>query len=131
MDPAEGNHLSFDVAEKCLEQNFLPDTISTDLVSLSEFGPVYDLPTEVSKYLALGIGLDKTIEMVTAKPAGVFNYGLPLGALKPGSEGDIGIFEVQEGKFEFMDSSRQKRTGHQMLVNKAVVRHGQFFLNQS
>lgn len=130
MDPAEGNHLSFNVAEKCLEQNFLPDTISTDLVSLSEFGPVYDLPTEVSKYLALGIGLDKTIEMVTAKPAGVFNYGLPLGALKPGSEGDIGIFEVQEGKFEFMDSSRQKRAGHQMLVNKAVVRHGQFFLNQ-
>ena len=35
MDPPEGVHLSFDVAEKCLTQNFLPDTISTDLTSLA------------------------------------------------------------------------------------------------
>jgi dihydroorotase len=130
MDPAEGNHLSFDVAEKCLAQKFLPDTISTDLVNQSKFGPVYDLPTEVSKYMALGIGLEKVIEMVTANPARLFDYGLPLGTLKPGSEADIGIFEVQDGNFEFMDSAQRKRTGRQRLVNRAVVRHGEFILNE-
>jgi dihydroorotase len=130
MDPAEGNHLSFDVAEKCLAQKFLPDTISTDLVNQSKFGPVYDLPTEVSKYMALGIGLEKVIEMVTANPARLFDYSLPLGTLKPGSEADIGIFEVQDGDFEFMDSAQRKRTGRQRLVNKAVVRHGEFILNE-
>jgi dihydroorotase len=130
MDPAEGNHLSFDVAEKCLAQKFLPDTISTDLVNQSKFGPVYDLPTEVSKYMALGIGLEKVIEMVTANPARVYDYGLPLGTLKPGSEADIGIFEVQDGNFEFMDSAQRKRTGRQRLVNKAVVRHGEFILSE-
>jgi len=128
MDPSEGNHLSFDVAEKCLEQNFLPDTISTDLVNLSKFGPVYDLPTEVSKYMALGIGLDKVIEMVTTNAARVFDYGLPLGTLKPGNEADISILEVQNGNFEFMDSARNKRRGRQRLVSKAVVRHGEFIL---
>jgi dihydroorotase len=130
MDPAEGGHLSFDVAEKCLAQNFLPDTISTDLTRLAAFGPIYDLPTEVSKYLALGMNLDQVIERVTFRPAQVYDYGLPLGTLKPGTEADIGIFEVREGKFEFMDSARQKRMGHQMLVNKAVVRRGQYFLNE-
>jgi len=130
MDPAEGNHLSFDVAEKCLAQKFLPDTISTDLVNQSKFGPVYDLPTEVSKYMALGIGLEKVIEMVTANPARLFDYSLPLGTLKPGSEADIGIFELQDGNFEFMDSAQRKRTGRQRLVNKAVVRHGEFILNE-
>ena len=83
----------------------------------------------MSKYLALGMNLDQVIERVTFRPAHVYDYGLPLGTLKPGTEADIGIFEVREGKFEFMDSARQKRMGHQMFVNKAVVRRGQYFLN--
>jgi dihydroorotase len=132
FDPAQGSaHFSFDVAEKCLKQNFLPDTISTDLVSGSAFGPVYDLPTQVSKFMALGMDLDKAIELVTVKPAGVFDYGSPLGMLRPGTDADIGIFEIQQGTFEFTDSDRQKRIGHQMLINRAVVRRGQFFVNEN
>lgn len=132
FDPAQGSsHFSFDVAEKCLEQNFLPDTISTDLVSGSALGPVYDLPTQVSKFMALGIDLDKAIELVTVRPAGVFDYGSPLGTLRPGTEADISIFEIRQGTFEFTDSGRQKRTGHQMLVNTAVVRRGQIFVNEN
>ena len=132
FDPAQGSaHFSFDVAEKCLKQNFLPDTISTDLVSGSAFGPVYDLPTQVSKFMALGMDLDKAIELVTVKPAGVFDYGSQLGMLRPGTDADIGIFEIQQGTFEFTDSDRQKRIGHQMLVNRAVVRRGQVFVNEN
>jgi dihydroorotase len=132
FDPAQGSaHFSFDVAEKCLKQNFLPDTISTDLVSGSAFGPVYDLPTQVSKFMALGMDLDKAIELVTVKPAGVFDYGSQLGMLRPGTDADIGIFEIQQGTFEFTDSDRQKRIGHQMLINRAVVRRGQFFVNEN
>jgi dihydroorotase len=132
FDPAQGStHFSFDVAEKCLKQNFLPDTISTDLVSGSAFGPVYDLPTQVSKFMALGMDLDKAIELVTVKPAGVFDYGSQLGMLRPGTDADIGIFEIQQGTFEFTDSDRQKRIGHQMLVNRAVVRRGQLFVNEN
>jgi dihydroorotase len=128
FDPAQGSsHFSFDVAEKCLAQNFLPDTISTDRLER----PVYDLPTQVSKFVALGIDLDKAIEMVTVKPAQVYNYGLSLGTLRSGTEADIGIFEIRDGNFEFMDSNRQKRTGHKMLVNKAVVRRGRYFVNEN
>jgi predicted amidohydrolase len=75
--------------------------------------------------------LDKAIELVTVKPAGVFDYGSQLGMLRPGTDADIGIFEIQQGTFEFADSDRQKRIGHQMLINRAVVRRGQFFVNEN
>jgi dihydroorotase len=131
FDIAEGSsHMSFDVAEKCLMQDFLPDTISTDLYNGNVFGPTYDLPTLASKFLALGMNLDKVVELVTIKPAQVFDYGMQLGTLKPGTEADISIFEVREGKFEYMDADKKKLTGHQQLVSKAVVRGGQLFLNQ-
>jgi dihydroorotase len=130
FDPAQGQtHLNFDVAEKCFQQNFLPDTLSTDLTVITAERRVYDLPTMVSKFMAIGIGLDKAIGMVTANAARVFDYGAQIGTLRPGSEADISIFDLRDGKFEFEDSDGGKRTGRQMLVNKAVVRRGQLFLN--
>jgi dihydroorotase len=130
FDPAQGQtHLNFDVAENCFQQNFLPDTLSTDLTVITAERRVYDLPTTVSKFMAIGIGLDKAIGMVTANAARVFDYGAQIGTLRPGSEADISIFDLRDGKFEFEDSDGGKRTGRQMLVNKAVVRHGQLFLN--
>jgi hypothetical protein len=39
-----------------------------------------------------------------------------------GSEAGVSIFELRNGKFEFEDSDGGKRTGRQMLVNKAGVR---------
>ncbi len=132
FDVAQGrSHLSFAVARKCMEQNFLPDTLSTDLTRTTAVGPVYDLPTMASKFMALGVDVDRAIQMVTANPARVFDYGATVGTLKPGSEADIAIFELREGNFEFEDSYGQKQTGRQKLVNTAVVRRGQLTLNAS
>jgi dihydroorotase len=130
FDPAQGQtHLNFDIVEKCLQQNFPPDTISTDLTSVAVERRIYDLPTMVSKFMALGVDIDKAIGMVTSDAARMFDYGAQLGTLRPGSEADIGIFDLRDGKFEFEDSDGGKRTGRQMLVNKTVVRRGQVFIN--
>ena len=132
FDTAQGTfNLSFDVTEKCLEQNFLPETISTDLSSRAINGPVFDMPTQVSKFIALGLTIDQAIEMATINPARMFNYGLELGTLRPGNDADISIFELREGNFDFFDSNKQKRVGRQMLVSTAVVRHGQWFVNMA
>ena len=131
FDPAQGQtHLSFDVAEKCLQQNFPPDTISTDLTTVTVEKHVFDLPTMVSKFMALGIPLEKAIAMVTANPARVFDYGTQIGSLRPGSDADVSIFELRDGKFDFEDSDGEKRTGQKRLVNTTVVRHGQVFVNE-
>lgn len=116
FDPAQGfHHLDFRVAEKCLRQGFVPDTLSTDLTLHDVHGPVYDLPTTLSKFMALGMTLDQVIERATSKAAPVFDLGLNLGTLRPGSEADIAIFDLREGTFEFIDSYGQVRTGHQKL----------------
>ncbi len=131
FDTAQGqDKFNFRVAEQCLEQGLLPDTISTDLFSGNVDAMVYDLPTTVSKFMALGMSLDMAIERVTVKPAAVFDYGVQIGTLKPGSEADIGIFELREGKFDFVgDGPSDKRTGRQMLISKAVVCRGKYFVN--
>jgi dihydroorotase len=129
--------LSFDVVEKCLQQDFLPDTISTDLNKYVVDSHVFDLPNMVSKFMALGMDLDKVIERVTSKPAKVFDYGLPLGTLRPGSVADVSIFEIREGSFEFIDSNLAsgakiaKRMGRQKLVSKATVCRGELYINEA
>lgn len=132
FDPAQGRtHFSFAIAEKCLDQGLLPDTISTDLTQGTVSEMVYDLPTMASKFLALGMTLDQVVERVTAKPAAVYDYGRELGTLRPGCEANIGIFELREGSFEFLDSHGEKRVARQRLVNKAAVCRGQHWLNQT
>jgi dihydroorotase len=126
-----GPHLSLDVAEKCLQQNFLPDTISTDLGGLSYNGPVFDLVTELSKFLLLGLSVDQVIERVTVKPTRVFNFGVELGTLRPGTVADITVLEVCEGSFIFTDSTGKKRTGRQKLQSAVTVRTGKLYVNRS
>jgi dihydroorotase len=122
---------SFDFVDKALDQDFLPDALSSDFNQGIEYDFMYDLPTTVSKYLALGMKLDKAIELVTFKPSQIFGYGIQIGTLRPGSEADISVFDLYEGDFEFVDGKGGKRMGHQMLVNKFVVCRGQLFSNRT
>jgi dihydroorotase len=126
-----GPHLDLDVAEKCLQQNFLPDVIGTDLGGLSYNGPVYDLVTELSKFLLLGLSVDQVIERVTVRPTRIFNFGVELGSLRPGTVADITVLEVREGSFLFTDSTGKKRTGRQKLQSAAAIRAGKLYVNRS
>ena len=126
-----GPHLSLDVAEKCLKQDFLPDTIGTDLGGLSINGPVYDLVTELSKFLTIGMSLNQVIERVTLRPTRMFNFGVEIGTLRPGTAADITILDVREGSFVFSDSTGKKRTGKQKLQSAAAIRAGKAFINRS
>jgi len=118
---------SFDVMEKCLAEHFLPDTISSDLYSANINGPVYDLPTTLSKFLLLGLDLIEVVERATIRAARVFNFGAEIGTLKPGAEADISVFELQEGEFTFTDSDGKTRTGRQRLAPVATVKGGRLF----
>jgi predicted amidohydrolase len=75
--------------------------------------------------------LDKALERVTAKPAGVFDYGVPVGTLRQGSEADVSVFQLLEGNFELVDSDQQKRMGRQKLVNTATICRGELFINEA
>lgn len=138
FDVAEGHvSISFAVAEKALQQDFLPDTISSDLTVWATSHTTGDLPNVASTMMAFGMSLDQVIAGLTAKPAQTFDFGIQIGTLKPGAEADISIFELREGNFEFIDNYSADaggqpvtKMGRQKLVNKAVVCRGQLWVNQ-
>ena len=78
----------------------------------------------MSKFLFLGLSVDQVIERVTANSAKMFAYPEKIGSLVEGSIADVAVFEIQSGDFEFQDTRRTKRTGHQRFVPVHAFRAG-------
>lgn len=115
----------WDIVQDALNDGFEPTTISTDLHMKNIHGPVYDMPTTMSKFLMLGTPIERVIEMSTTTPAKVLNQEGELGTLKVGSVADIAVLEQRSGRFVFTDSYRQQRIGETLLTASATVRRGE------
>jgi dihydroorotase len=133
---------SWQTCEIALAQEFLPDTISTDLHTRNVHGPVYDLATTVSKFLHLGLSLDEALRKVTAVPARVLGdaalvdiggdaqaagSGARIGTLAVGAWGDAVVLELQEGAYDLVDCHKQVRRAGQVLVPRLVVAGGRIY----
>lgn len=109
---------AFDVLDAQLAVGVVPHTISSDLHARSLYGPVFDLPTTMTKLLAVGMPLTEVVAAATVRPARVL--GLPAGTLAVGALADIAVFTLEEGDFLVSDSHRQRRGARQRLVNEAT-----------
>lgn len=114
----------WEIVEAALEQGFEPNTISTDLHSMNLHGPVFDMPTTMSKFLMLGLPIERVIEMSTTTPAKTLGRQDQIGTLKVGTVADVTVLEQVEGRFRFIDSYRKERIGKTLLVAAATVLHG-------
>jgi dihydroorotase len=99
---------NFATARKALDQGFLPDSISTDIYNLNINGPVYDLPTTMSKLMHVGMNFEDVLRCSTVNPARVVGPLPKLGTLQVGGPGDIALLSIEEGKFELVDSQKNK-----------------------
>lgn len=126
FDCAHGrNHFSFRILEKALEQGFLPDTISTDLtMRTATEGPVWDLPTTMTKLLHFGMSLEEIVRRSTSAPAKIMGYEGTLGTLKPGANADVAIFELRDGNFEMRDSDGNVVTAKRRLIARTTIKDG-------
>lgn len=115
----------WEVAEAAFRQGFLPQTISTDLHTLNVHGPVFDMPTTMSKFLHMGLSLDQVVERSTYAPAKALLRDHEIGTLRPGTRADIAVLEEREGHFVFTDSSGTDRIGSRCLRAVATVCRGQ------
>jgi dihydroorotase len=120
-------NLDFDVAERILDQGIEPQLISSDVHDGNVTGPVFDLPTNISKFVALGMGLERAIEACTSTAARVFDYGVELGSLAVGAPADLALFELVQGDYTFVDASGKTRPGGTRLVPYVTLRDGQPF----
>jgi len=115
----------WEVVQAALDDGFEPTTISTDLHTKNIHGPVYDMPTTMSKFLMLGVPIERVIEMSTTRPAQILNRADDIGTLRVGTIADIAILEKHQGRFEFTDSYRQKRVGNELLTAATTIRRGE------
>ena len=115
---------TYDVARKALEDGFPPDTISTDIHTLNINGPVYDLPTTMSKFLNLGMPLEDVIRRSTTEPARAIGRLDGLGHLGVGAEGDVTVLACERGRFDLRDVEDVVLVGEHRLVCRASVRNG-------
>lgn len=125
FDVAHGyGSFQWEVVEAAIEQGFEPTTISTDIHIKNLHGPVYDMPTTMSKFLHLGVPLSRVVEMSSTRPAEILGREDELGTLKPGTTADIAVLERREGNFLLTDSYGKTRTGSELLTASCTVRRG-------
>ncbi len=115
---------NFAAARKAMDAGFLPDTISTDIYSLNIQGPVYDLPTTMSKLLYLGMSFDEVLLRTTANPAKVINRIPGLGGIEVGAPADIALLAIEEGQFQLVDSQKNAVTTKQRIVSRLSICRG-------
>ena len=112
-----GTDFRFRDARRLFEHGYLPHTISTDLNVFNLDGPVFDLPTTMTKIWHLGIELPDLIAMVTTNPAASIHRSDEIGALAPGRTADVTVLDVVEGPaglsdgYEEATAARRLRAG--------------------
>ena len=116
FDCANGRgHVRWDMVDGLIRAGFLPDTISTDGNTTSRTTGVVDLPNVMSKLLVSGMTLDQVIACATINASHLFPVFKDRGTLRVGAPADIAVLELREGDFEFVDTFKGTRVGHQKL----------------
>jgi dihydroorotase len=117
-------HLRWDVVDAVLKAGFLPDALSTDWTMEARTAQVFNLPNVMSKFLMLGMPLDRVIACATVNSAGMFDVFRGRGTLNAGAPADVAVLELKEGNFEFVDNFGNMRMGRQRLFPVATVLGG-------
>jgi len=115
---------SFETAEAMLADGIKPDVISSDIHQMAVQGPMFDLPTTLSKFLGLGLALEDVIACATVNAAKAVHLDR-AGTLTPGCAADIALFRVDEGEYWFYDVGMEERTGGQSLVSTHTLIGGE------
>jgi dihydroorotase len=125
FDVGHGNgSFNFEAARKALDDGFVVDTISTDIYNLNVKGPVFDMPTTMSKMMHLGMSFDDVLQRTTVAPAKIVNRVEGLGTLAVGAPADVALLAVEEGEFPLTDSQKNTVSAKQRVVSKLAICRG-------
>ena len=111
---------SYEIAEAMLSQGISPDVISSDIHQMAIQGPMFDLPTTLSKFINLGMPIEDVIACATTNAAKAVRLD-HLGKIGVGDVADMAIFRLDDGAYEFHDIKMDARAGSKLLVNTATL----------
>jgi len=125
-----GGHFDFALVERAMSEGIIPDIISSDLhgrLSQPGFGVVGDLPTVLTKFLPLGLSLEKIIASCTVDAARVVGWQDRIGSLEVGREADIAVLQVVNDPVTLRDSVGAEKLHKQRIAARWTVRAGAVF----
>ena len=129
FDTAHGlNSLAFPVLRAAMEQNFAPDTISTDLHNGNYMGPVFDLPTTISKFLCLGMPLHIALAKAITEPAKIWNLKEKCVRIEVGQPVDLAAFSLDEGGHTYVDAAGNILEGKYRLIPRFTVLRDRLYM---
>ena len=118
---------AFRTLEQAVAQGFKPDTISTDVHVGNIDGPVFDMPTTMSKMFTVGLSLNEIIDMSTRIPARALDQERELGSLAVGTVADVVISSIDQGEYTYMDVLHETRTSREKIVAETIVYSGNVY----
>jgi dihydroorotase len=118
-----GGSFVYNQAAPAIQQGFLPNSISTDLHIGSMNAGMKDMTNVMSKFLNLAISLNDVVAKSTWAPATEIHHE-DLGTLSVGSDADVAVLRLEQGKFGFVDSLGGRANGTQKLVCEMTIRDG-------
>jgi dihydroorotase len=129
LDVAYGEHFSYEIAEKVLDQGVLPYIISSDVHAPfnkpHSLEVSYGLYKAMSRMMALGFELPAVVEMVTSRPASLLGMEHQIGHLQIGKEADITIFSIEDGQYVYKDPWGVSKAGDKKLKSKLCIKSGE------
>jgi len=118
-----GISFSYSQGIPAVKSGFYPRTISTDLHIGSMNGAMKDMLMTMSKFMAMGMDIQSVIKASTWSPAQVINRKA-LGNLSVGTEADIAILGIREGKFGLFDYTGYKLETNRKFECEMTIRGG-------
>lgn len=118
-----GGSFVWQTAVQAFKEGYYPNSISTDLHITSMNAGMKDMLNVMSKFLALGMKLDKVIAVSTWNPAREIQHE-ELGNLSVGAIADIAVLRVEKGKFGFVDQNGGRLDGNEKLVDELTFKDG-------
>jgi dihydroorotase len=121
-------HFDFNLVRRAMGDGLLPDIISSDLHGrMGPDNPVVDLPTTMTKFLALGLDLEQVIAACTSKPARAIGWQNRLGSLEVGREADVSILQVVTEPVKLRDCVGGEWNVNQRIAARWTIRRGEVF----
>jgi dihydroorotase len=117
-------HCDLRVMRRAFELGFFPDYVSTDLTLTNLNSITFDLPTTISKCVALGMPLEDALKRATTTVAKKLAVPGLSGQLEVGHTGDIAVFTWGPSDDPLVDFFGNSLNGEHRLHNTATVLQG-------
>lgn len=116
---------AYRVARAAVQDDFPPDTISSDLHAHNVNGPVFDEVTTLCKLVHCGLSTSEAIAAATSAPARAIGRESELGRIKEGGGADLTVLETDSTRELLLpDGSAEEELVETVLRPHLVVRGG-------